>query len=65
MIRLTCLASPRGQKKMLRFPAWAAFIVLLLASLPFLFGVLRRGIDWIVGLFPNPARSWEALLWLR
>lgn len=61
MIRLTCL---RG-RKILRFAAWAALLVLLLASLPFLFGLLSRGIDWIVGLSPNPARSWEALLWLR
>lgn len=64
MNQLACAASPRC-RKMLRFAAWAALIVLLLASLPFLFGALSRGIDWITGLFPNTAKSWEALLWLR
>jgi hypothetical protein len=64
MKRLSGAISPRCWK-VLRYAAWAALIVLLLASLPFLFGVLSRGIDWITGLFPNPAKSWEALLWLR
>lgn len=64
MIRLTHAASPRC-RKMLRFSAWAALIVMLCVSLPFLFGVLSRGIDWITGLFPDPARSWEPLLWLH
>lgn len=64
MIRLTCLASPRGQKTV-RLAAWAALAVMLLLSLPFLCEVLRCGIDWISGLFPNPAKSWESLLWLR
>ncbi len=64
MIRLTYAVSPRC-RKMLRFAAWAALIVMLFVSLPFLFGGLSRGIDWITGLLPNPAKSWEALLWLR
>ena len=58
-------AMPPRSRKLLRFAAWAALIVLLLVSLPFLFDVLGRGIDWLTGLFPNPAKSWEALLWLR
>jgi len=64
MIRLAYVVSPR-RRKMLCFAAWAALIVMLLVSLPFLFGVLSRGIDWITGLFPNSAKSWEALLWPR
>ena len=64
MNRLAYAVSPRCGK-ILRFAAWAALIVLLLASLPFLFSVLSRGIDWITGLFPDPARSWEPLLLLR
>ncbi len=64
MSRLAYVVSPR-RRKMLCCAAWAALIVMLLVSLPFLFGVLSRGIDWITGLFPNPAKSWEALLWPR
>jgi len=64
MMRPAHPVSPRC-RKMLRFTAWAALIVLLLASLPFLFRVLSLGIDWMFGLFPSPAKSWEALLWLR
>jgi len=64
MNRVAYAVSPRCGK-ILRVAAWAALIILLLASLPFLFDVLSRGIDWITGLFPNPAKSWEALLWLR
>lgn len=64
MKRLCSTISPRC-RKLLCFAAWAALIVLLLVSLPFVFGVLSRGIDWITGLFPNPVKSWEALLWLR
>jgi len=64
MNRVAYAVSPRCGK-ILRVAAWAALIVLLLASLPFLFGALNRGIDWITGLFPNPTKSWEALLWLR
>lgn len=61
---LAYAVSPRC-RKILCFAAWAALIVLLLVSLPFLFGVLSRGIDWITGFLPNPERSWERLLWPR
>lgn len=64
MNRLAYAVSPRC-RKILCFAAWAALIVLLWVSLPFLFGVLSRGIDWITGLFPNSTKSWEVLLWLR
>lgn len=64
MNRLAYAVSPRC-RKILCFAARAALIVLFLAGLPFLFGVVSRGIDWITGLFPNPAKSWEALPWLR
>lgn len=63
MNRLAYAVSARC-RKILCFAAWAALIVLFLASLPFLFGVVSRGIDWITGLFPHPAKSWEALRWL-
>jgi len=33
---------------MLRSAAWGVLIVLLLASLPFLFGPVFRGLDWVV-----------------
>ena len=59
MKRLAYAVSPRCRA------ACAALMVLLLVSVPFLFGVLSCGIGWITGLFPNPATSWEALLWLR
>jgi hypothetical protein len=45
--------------------ALTVLILAILASLPFLFHVLNRGIDWINGFLPNPGRSWDRLLWLR
>src|SRR5229473_998936 len=48
---------------LLRFAAWAARIVLILASAPFLFDVLSRGMEWIAGLFPHPGVLWEECSW--
>lgn len=64
MSQLNGTLSPRS-RKLLRFSAWAVLIVLILASLPFLLNLCSRGMDWITGLFPNSAKSWEAPLWLR
>ncbi len=47
MNRLIGNISARCQT-MLRSAAWGVLIVLLLASLPFLFGPVGRGLDWVV-----------------
>ena len=47
MNRLIGNLSARCQT-MLRSAAWGVLIVLLLASLPFLFGPVGRGLDWVV-----------------
>lgn len=52
-------------RKLIRSCAWGALIVLFLAISPFLFDVLSRGIDWIIGLFPHSSGLWEESSWLR
>src|SRR5229473_8163667 len=56
MKRLIGDISPRYQT-LLRSAAWGVLIVLLLASLPFLFGPMSRGLDWIVSAFPQAMRG--------
>jgi len=53
MKRLFSATSPRWQR-LLGFAAWGKLIVLVLASLPFLFDHIGHGIGWIIGLFPHP-----------
>jgi hypothetical protein len=54
--------SPRHQT-LLRQLRWAVLIILVLASLPSLFNLANRGIEWITGLFPSFHGPWEAPLW--
>lgn len=62
MKRLFVLISPPWQG-LVRFAAWGVFIVLVLASLPFLFDLISRGIGWIMGLFPRPDDLWKECPW--
>lgn len=62
MNRIFVAISPQW-KRLLRFVGWAALIVLLLASLPFLFDLMNRGIGWIIGLFPRPDDLWKECSW--
>jgi hypothetical protein len=32
-------------------------------STPFLFDLIGRGIDWIIGLFPHPDEVWREYPW--
>ena len=50
MKRLIGDISPRYQT-LFRSAAWGVLIVLFLASLPFLFGPVSRGLDWVVSAF--------------
>lgn len=59
---LSAMISPRWQR-LLRLVAWAPLIVLFLASLPFLFDLMNRGIGWIIGLFPRPNDLWKECPW--
>ena len=49
--------------RLLRFAAWGVFILLVLASSPFLFDLIGRGIGWIMGLFPRPDDFWKECPW--
>jgi hypothetical protein len=62
MKRLFAMISPRWLR-LLRFAAWAALVVMVLASLPFLFDLVGRGIGWIIGLFPHPDELWKECPW--
>lgn len=62
MERLFAATIPRW-KRLLCFAAWAAIIILFLASLPFLFDLMSRGIGWIMGLFPRPDDLWKECPW--
>jgi multisubunit Na+/H+ antiporter MnhB subunit len=53
--------SPRHQM-LLRQLGWALLVILVLASLPFLFNILNHAIDWITEVFVHPPRSWEVPL---
>jgi hypothetical protein len=56
MKRLTGNISPR-YRALLRSVAWGVLIVLLLASLPFLFGPVSRGLNWVVSAFEQAMRG--------
>ncbi len=62
MKRFFAPMSARWQR-LLGFAAWAAFIVVIFASAPFLFELMSRGIGWIIGLFPHPDESWKECSW--
>ena len=62
MKRLFAAMSPRWQL-LLGFVACGVLIVLVLASSPFLFDLMSRGIGWIMALFPHPDESWKERSW--
>jgi len=52
-------------RTVLRFCAWAAFTLAILATLPFLLHVWNVRLEWITG-FPLTRERWlERLLWTR
>ena len=61
MKELAIAISPRG-RKLLRFAVWSVLIVLALAIAPFLFDVVGRVIDWLIGLLHHPSPSWQDYL---
>lgn len=58
MKRLFSAMSIRWQR-LFCFAAWGVCIVLVSASLPFLFDLMSRGIGWSIGLFPRPDDLWK------
>lgn len=62
MKRLIGNISTRYQT-LLRSAAWGMLIVLLLASLSFLFGPVSRGLDWVVPAFEQAMRG-ALMVWL-
>ena len=56
MKRLIGNISARYQT-LLRSAAWGVLIVLFLASLPFLFGPVSRGLDWVVSAFEQAMKG--------
>lgn len=46
-------------QRLLFFAAWGVFIVLVSASLPFLFDLMSRGIGWVTALFPHQDELWK------
>lgn len=46
-------------RKLLRCAAWSLLLILLLASLPFVFHLVNCGVDWIVGLLPHFHMPWQ------
>jgi hypothetical protein len=53
--------SPRHQMP-LRELGWALLVILVLASLSFLFNIVTHVIDWITEVFVHSPRSWEVPL---
>ena len=49
-------------RKLLRCAAWSLLVLLVLMSLPFVFHLVNRGIDWMTDLF-HSQRPWEEPLW--
>jgi hypothetical protein len=62
MKRLFPATSFRWQRLLL-VVSWGALIVLIVVSTPFLFDLIGRGIDWIIGLFPHPDEVWREYPW--
>lgn len=53
----------RGWRSLLRFAAWAGLIVLVLASMPSLFGLLVHVLSWFSGLFHRSDDLWKECSW--
>ncbi len=64
MKRLLTEISPRTLGVIL-VAARGVLIGVLMVSLPFLFELLSRGIEWIWCSLGISRKSWEALLWFR
>jgi hypothetical protein len=62
MKRLFPDMSSRWQRLLL-VVSWGALVVLILASAPFLFDLIGRGLGWISGLFPRPDDLWKECPW--
>jgi hypothetical protein len=62
MKRPIALTSPRWQR-LFEFAARAALIVVILASAPFVFDLVGRGVGWIAVLFPDPDELWKECPW--
>ncbi len=62
MKRLFASLSPRWQR-LFEFAARAALIVVILASAPFVFDLVGRGVGWITGLFPHLDELWKECPW--
>ncbi len=62
MKQLFATESLRWQN-LLRFVAWGAFIVVVLASLPSLFGFLVQALGWFSGLFHRSDDLWKECPW--
>ena len=50
-------------RNLLRFVAWAAFIVAVLASLPSLLGFFLQALSWFSGLFHRSDDLWKECPW--
>lgn len=53
----------RAWRRLLRFAAWAGLIVLVLASMPSLFGLFVRVLSWFSGLFHRSDDLWKECPW--
>ncbi len=62
MMPLLFTISPRW-RTLLRFAAWGALIVAVLASLPSLFGFFVQALGWFSGLFHRPDDLWKECPW--
>lgn len=50
-------------RSLLRFVAWGALIVVVLASLPSLFGFFFQVLGWFSGLFHRSDDLWKECPW--
>lgn len=58
MTQLLAQISTRN-RKLLRCAAWSVLVIVLLASLPFVFHLINCGVDWIFGLLPHFHLPWQ------
>lgn len=58
MTQLMTHISPRN-RGLLRCLAWSVLVILILASLPFVFHVINSVVDWIFGLLPHFRMPWQ------
>lgn len=58
MTQLMTHISPRN-RSLLRCLGWSVLVILILASLPFVFHVINCVMDWIFGLLPHFRMPWQ------